>query len=50
MIVLCCHLDSTANNESVYDKTVDPAPVVDDNCSRVCATLAIANLRISIQY
>jgi Zn-dependent M28 family amino/carboxypeptidase len=42
MIVVCCHMDSTANNEGIYEKTVDPAPGVDDNCSGVCATLAIA--------
>ena len=48
MIVLCCHLDSTANNESVYNKEVDPAPGVDDNCSGVCATLAVA--RYLAQY
>jgi Peptidase family M28 len=42
MIVVCCHMDSTANNESIYNKSVDPAPGIDDNCSGVAATLAIA--------
>jgi hypothetical protein len=48
MIVVCCHMDSTANNESMYNKSVDPAPGIDDNCSGVAATLAIA--RYLAQY
>ena len=48
MVVVCCHMDSTANNESVYNKSVDPAPGVDDNCSGIAATLAIA--RYLAQY
>ena len=42
MIIVCCHMDSTANNETEYDKMTDPAPGADDNSSGVAATLAIA--------
>lgn len=41
-IIVCCHLDSTANLEFNYDRLADPAPGADDNCSGVSAVLAIA--------
>lgn len=44
MIVVCCHLDSTANREESYEKTVDPAPGADDNGSGLTAVLSIAKL------
>ncbi len=42
MIIVCGHLDSTANLESIYNQLVDPAPGTDDNCSGLAALLSIA--------
>jgi hypothetical protein len=42
LVIVCCHMDSTANMEAVYDRSVDPAPGADDNGSGISATLAIA--------
>ena len=42
LVIMCCHMDSTANMEEVYDPSVDPAPGSDDNGSGIAATLAIA--------
>jgi len=44
VIVVCCHLDSTASREAGYEKTVDPAPGADDNGSGLAAVLSIARL------
>jgi hypothetical protein len=42
LVIVCCHMDSTANMEAVYDSSIDPAPGADDNGSGIAATLAIA--------
>lgn len=44
IVVVCCHLDSTAGREPLgqYDKTTDPAPGADDNGSGLAGVLAIA--------
>lgn len=42
LVIVCCHMDSTANMEAVYDRSIDPAPGADDNGSGIAATLAIA--------
>ena len=43
-IIVCCHLDSTANREPMgqYNKKTDPAPGADDNGSGLAAVLGIA--------
>jgi hypothetical protein len=41
-IIVCCHLDSTAQRELPYNKKTDPAPGADDNGSGVAAVLSIA--------
>lgn len=42
LVIVCCHMDSTANMEAVYESSIDPAPGADDNGSGIAATLAIA--------
>jgi Peptidase family M28 len=44
MIIVCCHLDSTAGREppGQYNQRIDPAPGVDDNGSGLAAVLSIA--------
>src|SRR5215203_2300022 len=44
MIIVCCHLDSTAGREPMgqYNRRIDPAPGADDNGSGLAAVLAIA--------
>jgi hypothetical protein len=44
MIIVCCHLDSTAGREppGQYNPRIDPAPGTDDNGSGLAAVLAIA--------
>jgi hypothetical protein len=44
MIIVCCHLDSTAGREppGKYNQRIDPAPGADDNGSGLAAVLAIA--------
>jgi hypothetical protein len=42
LVIVCCHMDSTADMEAVYDRSVDPAPGADDNGSGIAAILAIA--------
>jgi leucyl aminopeptidase len=42
IIIVCCHLDSTANFEVGYEKRVDPAPGADDNGSGLAGVLTIA--------
>lgn len=44
MVIVCCHLDSTANRESLgqYNRKTDPAPGADDNGSGLAAVLSIA--------
>ena len=42
MIIVCCHLDSTANFESGFDPKADPAPGADDNGSGLAGVLSIA--------
>jgi Peptidase family M28 len=42
IVVVGCHLDSTAQSSGGYDPLTDPAPGRDDNASGLAATLAIA--------
>jgi hypothetical protein len=44
MVILCCHLDSTAGREPLgqYNRKTDPAPGADDNGSGLAAVLSIA--------
>ena len=44
MVIVCCHLDSTAGREppDQYDTKTDPAPGADDNASGLAGVLAIA--------
>lgn len=42
LVLLGCHLDSTAASDGVYNPATDDAPGVDDNASGIAATLAIA--------
>jgi len=46
MIIVCCHLDSTAGREppGQYNQRTDPAPGADDNGSGLAAVLAIAKI------
>ena len=42
IIIVGCHMDSTAANTSGYDPVTDPAPGADDNASGIAGTLALA--------
>jgi len=42
LVILGCHLDSTAARDSGYDPATDQAPGVDDDASGIGATLAVA--------
>lgn len=44
IIIVCCHLDSTAGREppDQYDTKTDPAPGADDNASGIAGVLAVA--------
>lgn len=44
MVIVCCHLDSTAGREPAgqYNQKTDPAPGADDNGSGLAAVLGIA--------
>ncbi|WP_052660118.1 M28 family metallopeptidase [Bacillus cereus] len=42
LIIVGCHLDSTAANDSIYNPTSDSAPGADDDASGIAATLLIA--------
>jgi len=44
MIIVCCHIDSTAGREPMgqYNRRIDPAPGAEDNGSGLAAVLAIA--------
>lgn len=42
IVIVGCHLDSTAARSSGYDPATDPAPGQDDDASGLTATLAIA--------
>lgn len=42
IIIVGCHLDSTAANTGGYNPVTDPAPGADDDASGVAATLALA--------
>jgi hypothetical protein len=42
IVIVGCHLDSTAANESGYNPITDPAPGADDDASGIAASLAIA--------
>lgn len=44
LVVVGCHLDSTANGWTPYDAAVDPAPGADDDASGIAAVLALARL------
>lgn len=42
LVIVGCHLDSTAARDPVYNPPTDPAPGADDDASGIAATLAIA--------
>ena len=42
LVIVGCHLDSTAGSTSGFDPLVDPAPGADDDASGIAATLALA--------
>ncbi|BBO72363.1 hypothetical protein DSCA_62930 [Desulfosarcina alkanivorans] len=42
LVVVGCHVDSTASREPVYNPAVDSAPGADDDASGIAATLEIA--------
>lgn len=42
LVIVGCHLDSTANSTPGYNPITDPAPGADDDASGIAATLAIA--------
>lgn len=42
LVVVGCHLDSTAASDGGFDPTIDPAPGADDNASGIAGTLAVA--------
>ncbi|MEK4237333.1 M28 family metallopeptidase [Paenibacillus sp. FSL H7-0714] len=42
LIIVGCHLDSTAANDSIYHPDSDPAPGADDDASGIAAVLSIA--------
>ena len=50
LVIVCCHMDSTANNESHYDKTTDPAPGADDNGSGIAAHSGNCKIFVAISW
>lgn len=42
LIIVGCHLDSTAANDNIYHPDSDPAPGADDDASGIAAVLSIA--------
>ncbi|MGR5961173.1 M28 family metallopeptidase [Bacillus cereus] len=42
LVIVGCHLDSTATSDSIYNPISDSAPGADDNASGIAATLSIA--------
>jgi hypothetical protein len=46
LVLVGCHLDSTASNAFPYNPAVDPAPGADDDATGIAATLAIARMLI----
>ena len=42
IVIVGCHLDSTASRASGYNPAVDPAPGMDDDGSGIAATLSLA--------
>lgn len=54
IVLVGCHLDSTAGRDASYDPAADAAPGADDDASGMAATLAIArqfwNLRGSLRH
>lgn len=42
LVIVGCHLDSTAARAAGYDPTTDPAPGADDDATGIAATLAMA--------
>lgn len=42
IVIVGCHLDSTAASDGGYNASVDPAPGADDDASGIAGTLAVA--------
>ncbi|NKW96678.1 M28 family metallopeptidase [Bacillus toyonensis] len=49
LIIVGCHLDSTATSDSMYNPISDPAPGADDDASGIAATLSIAKRLLEFQ-